>query len=439
MLKIRIKANTLLNIAGMCILGIVCFVCTQLGLSDKIPEFMTGFILCLGSQYIIYSFRKTHHSAQLFWILLAGYLLRILCLFLDLYGWGGSPIIHSGGDSENFYCISTEYYRNNFTNYSTKYPYVIWWIYEIFGQNRFLAQYVNVFFWFLTVKVIIHMCESFGIEEKNRLIPYMVLAFWPNWVFLSSILLRESIQIFFDALSFYYFVSWMRSRKMNKLVLAFLLVLPALYLHMVSIAVWAAYIVVLSVWDIKKQKMVFDFGKLLKMIFLCILFLIICFYTPLKGIVLSKINNGFTFYGITHQIADDGNSDYLREMDCQYWYQFIPFTVIRMFYFAFSPLPPNIRRLSDSLAFLMDVLPTFILTGGILWNMRRSKGRGGYAAAGLWVCFMLVGIFAWGTSNAGTAMRHRTIMIGVWMMAYCLSMEQRAEHYILQERIFDGE
>ena len=269
------------------------------------------------------------------------------------------------------------------------------------------------------------MCELFGIEEKNRLIPYMVLAFWPNWVFLSSILLRESIQIFFDALSFYYFVSWMRSGRINKLVLAFLAVWPALYLHMASLAVWAAYIVVLSVWDIKKQKMVFDFGKCWKLLFLGIIFVSICFITPLKGIVLSKLNTEFSFYGITHQRAPVANSDYLREMDCRYWYQFIPFTVIRMFYFVFSPLPPNIKRVVDGIAFLMDSLPIFILTGCILRNIRRDKGRGDYAVARLWVCLMLVGIFAWGTVNAGTALRHRTIMVGVWMMAYCLSMEWR--------------
>ena len=282
-MEVRIKVNTLRNAAGVFVFMTACFICTQLGMSDKIPELMAGVVLCLGSGYIICVFRKACRSDQLFLILLAGYLLCVLCLFLDLYGRNFIPILHSGGDSEKFYKISIEYYQNNYRDYSTNYPYIIRWIYEIFGQNRLIAQYVNVFFWFLTVVVIVGICDSFGVGEKYRLIPYMIAAFWPNWIFLSSILLRESIQIFFDALSFSFFVSWMRSGKRGKLACAFLAVIPAMLLHMASVAVWAAYVVVLSVWDVKKQKMFFHLEKLLKLCFLCVLFVLISFTTPLRG------------------------------------------------------------------------------------------------------------------------------------------------------------
>lgn len=433
-LNIRIKTDILLNIAGMCIFGIICFTCTQLGMSDKIPEFMTILVLCPGSWYIIYFFRTKCRSDRLFGILLAGYLVRMVCLFLDLYGRRFVTILHSASDSEVFYSIAVEYYHNNYMNYSTRYPYVIQWVYDVFGQNRLIAQYVNIFFWFLTVLVVVRLCESSEVGERRRLIPYMVLAFWPNWVFLSGILLRESIQIFFDALSFYCFVGWMRTGKIRKTVAAFLLVLPALFLHMASVAVWAAYVVVLSVWSVRKQKMVFHFGKWLKLLFLCVLLVAICLATPLEGIVLSKLNNGFSFYGITHQIFGDGSSDYLREMDCRYWEQFIPYTVIRMFYFVFSPLPQDFRGVADAMAFLMDSLPIFILTGCMLRNMGWHKRQRGYVAAGLWVCIMLAGIFAWGTSNAGTAMRHRTVAVGVWVMAYCLSLGGKGAQWAGKKR-----
>lgn len=431
-LDVRIKANSLVNIAGTCIFGMLCIACTQAGVSDNVPMLMTGLVLCVGSQYIMWRFRKMCRSRLPFWILLVGYLLRVLCLFFDLYGGRYVQIPHDDANSDSvvFYRISTEYYQNNYTNYSTRYPYIIWWIYEVFGQNRLLAQYANIFFWFLTALVVIRMCESFEVKEKHRLVPYMVLAFWPNWVFLSSILVRESIQIFFDALSFCYFVGWMRSGEKKNLVSAFLAILPALFLHMASVAVWAAYVVVVSVWDVKRQRMVFHFRKWLKLLVLFALFVTICLATPLKGIVLSKLSNGFSFYGITHHIFYDGGSDYLREMDCKYWAQFIPFTIIRMFYFVFSPLPWDFRGVADGMAFLMDSLPICILTGCIIWNMTKRKGQRGYVAAGLLICIMLVGIFAWGTSNAGTAMRHRTMMVGIWVMTYCLSMGRG---------IFDGE
>lgn len=396
-----------------------------MGLSDKVPGLVAGFVLCLGSVYILWTFRKTHSSQQLFWILTAGYLLRMLCMLLDLCARGGITILHSGQDTEKFYRLSVAYYANDYGDYSTNYPNVLRWIYEVFGQSRLIAQYANIFFWFLTACVIIHMCESAGIGEKHRMVPYAVLAFWPNWVFLSSILLRESIQIFWDSLSFYCFVGWMRSGRRGRLVLAFLAVLPAIYLHMASVAVWAVYIAVASVWDAGKQKASWRFGKQAKMLFALALFAAFCLLTPFRGVVLSKMNREFSLWGITHQIFYDGRSDYLREMDYRYWYQLVPFTVVRMFYLVFSPLPWDFKGVRDVLAFLMESLPILLLTGEMCRNIRSGKGSAGYAKAGLLVCVMIVGIFAWGTSNAGTAMRHRTVMAGVWVMAYCLSMASR--------------
>lgn len=424
-LEVRIKDDILLNAVETCLFGMVCFIGMQLGVSDRVPELMSGLVLLLGSWHILHAFRKSCRSWQFFWILSAGYLLRVLCLFLDLYGGSHIPIPHGGTDSDSvqFYRISIEYYQGIYKNYSTNYPHVIRWIYGVFGQNRFIAQYVNVFFWFLTALVVIRACESFGSSERQRLVPCMVLAFWPNWVFLSSILLRESIQIFFITLSFCLFLTWMRSGKAGGLVFGFLLVLPAMFLHMASVAVWVAYAVVLSVWSVEKQKMVLCFGRLLKLFFLLVLLAMLFVFTPLRGIVLSKASMEFSLQTITHRSFNDGGSDYLREMDCQYWHQFLAFTAIRMFYFLFSPLPKDFRGAADLMAFLADSFSIFVLIGCTLWNMKRNRRRRGYAAAGLFVCMMLAGIFAWGTSNAGTAMRHRTKMIGVLAMSYCLSMK----------------
>lgn len=417
-MKITINTN---SIGGKTILAAFCFIyllCAIFEIFDKIPEMMTVFVLGMGSLYIAYSLKRESSSNQLFVILFMGYILRIICLFLDLYGRGVVRIIHSGSDSEKFYRISKQYYNNDYSVYVTNYPYLLRWIYAVFGENRLLAQYVNVVCWFLTVIIIIRACELFKVKKKKRIIPYLLLAFWPNWVFLSSILLRESIQIFFDTLSFYYFIRWMRLGRRKDWILAFLAVLPAVYLHMASMAVWVAYIAILSVWNQKRRKIEIRFDKLVKMLLLFSIMIAAFYRIPfLMESFMSKVEK-FSLYDITHRPFLTGGSDYLSDMDCQYWSQLIPFTMIRMFCFVFSPLPQDFRGAGDAIVFLVDSVSVFFMAGKMLWNLKRSENSS-YIFTGIITCIMVVGIFAWGTGNAGTAMRHRTMLAGIWIMTYC--------------------
>lgn len=425
---IRYDMRTVFGSMCLTALLLICFFCTCLGISDKSPEMINILVLGVGSLYITLYLGRKCKSKLSFWILMSGYGIRLACLLVDLYGRDFITILHSGVDSEKFYRIACWYYQGDYSRFSTYYPYFLRCVFEIFGQNRFIVQYVNVFCWFLTAVLVIKICDLFEIPEKKRVFAYMVFAFWVNYIFLSSILMRESIMIFLDTCSFFYFIRWMWSGKKMDLCAAFLLVIPPVILHIASIALWAAYLFIMAVWYRKKQKIIIYLQKWMKPLILLLIGGMLFYCMGLKEFVLSY-TGGFSLYEITHREWGTAGSQYLINMDCRYWGQFFPFTIIRMFYFIFSPLPMDMRGLGDLLAFLCDSLPIFLLTVRICWNIRKKIVKG-YVVAGLLCCVLFVVIFAWGTGAAGTAMRHRTLMIGIWTMTYVLSIERKTEKRI---------
>ena len=138
---------------------------------------------------------------------------------------------------------------------------------------------------------------------------------------------------------------------------------------------------------------------------------------------MTKFSGEFSIYAITHHNFSAGGSDYLANMDYKYWYELIPFTLIRMFYFVCSPIITECRGLQDYLCVLGDVLPTLFVMLNIGINMRKRKPSR-YALVGIWSYVITVGIFAWGTANAGTAMRHRGLLWGILIATYCIGFEK---------------
>lgn len=395
-----------------------CLLCTLLNISDAIPELISILVIAIGSLLIFVWLYKIYPYFQSV-IIFSGYILRIVCLLLDLYGRNYFTILHSGADSEGFFSMAVRYYNGDYSESYTWYPFILRGIFAVFGQNRIVAQYVNIIFWLLTVLLILKICYQFYVPVHHRLIACGLLAFLPNNIFLSSILLRESIMIFFDLLGMYFFIRWMKKGKFNCLLLAFLAPIPAIVLHTASISIWVTFAFIISVWD--RQEHIFRITTKTGIVLIGFtIFLSTLYFTDLKTIFMTYFNQGFSIYAITHRVYDIGGSNYLTNMDYQHWYELVPFTLIRMFYFVCSPILTECRGLQDYLCFLGDVVPTVLVIFSIMINMRK-KEVSRYSFVGILSYIMTVGIFAWGTANAGTAMRHRGLLWGILIASYCIS------------------
>ena len=420
---IQIKRDGILVFTFIiCVLiGVVLLTFTSMGVTDEIPVIIWMWMLVVGSALVYCGLKQILQDKSQLIVVYAGYLLRCLLDFVDVYGRNYITLLLSGGDADGFYIIASSLHEGMVgVPVLTKYPYVLNYIFKVTGDNRFLAQYINILFWILSVTVICRICRRFGTTQRAQLFILLVWSFLPTGLLLTSILLRESMEMFFGLWSFERFLAWMQEGRGCDIVKAFVYVIPAIILHSASVALWGCYFIIFLFWNTNTHK--FFFQKKTGFLFvLGVLGLSLLIKSPLSDLFLAYFGSDFSLYGLTHKFFVQGGTDYLVGMDCQNWMEFIPYTIIRMFYFLFSPLPTEARGMGDMIAFLTDGLPLFVIIVYITRSFRRQDASlKGYILAALLGAFMFAFIFAWGVSNAGTALRHRYLAWPIFIVALCI-------------------
>ncbi len=397
-----------------CLLGLIL---TMAGISDMYPGFISLAVLGTGTVLIIRLFWKKTTRNNQFVILLTGYILRVFVMLLNIYGRGIIPIPNTNSDCEGFLWTASQYYQKIETMEYTKYPYIINGIFQFFGMNRVVAQYTNTIVWVMCVMLLMRMWKKFVLSDRVKTLTLVLAALWPNYILATMQLQRESLIAFFNMLAFCYLIEWLDGEKNCWLLFSFLATLPAALLHSASMVIFAANVAIIAVWNRKKKKIEISF-KTMAIIIIGVIGILLLFYSPLNQILFSYIRIGdiswraiYEFYQVAFV---EGGSDYLRNMQVNNVWQFAGATLIRMIYFMISPVPWEWRGLQDVIAFFMDGaihVALFVLLVRC-WIKTRNHKKRAYMLFGFLYVLAFAGIFCWGTSNAGTAMRHRSILTG---------------------------
>jgi 4-amino-4-deoxy-L-arabinose transferase-like glycosyltransferase len=120
------------------------------------------------------------------------------------------------------------------------------------------------------------------------------------------------------------------------------------------------------------------------------------------------------FLGGVAESRASGRTVYLQGMQPTSIGDLITQTPIRIVYFLFSPFPWMIGSFNDLFA-LLDAFLYFILAIYSYKTLKiLKKENKGLAVALFLIIIIFVTTFAWGTSNFGTALRHRHKM--VWLL-----------------------
>ena len=85
-------------------------------------------------------------------LLMAGYIARLIYLYLDVYK--NFTLTGGGSDADGFWNNAVERYQGNEVSEYTQYPYIIKGLLHIFGENRLLAQYINILVWLFAVLIL---------------------------------------------------------------------------------------------------------------------------------------------------------------------------------------------------------------------------------------------------------------------------------------------
>ena len=369
------------------------------------------------------------HSRTLFTIISVSYFLRISFMFFDIYGRNIFLLPGSGADTEVFHSQAVAFAQTGqegITNYVS----FIGWIYRLVGSERIFAQYVNVILSILTIFIAVRILEKLRVSERAMQISIFILAFLPNYMIISAILLRESLLIFLLALSLLLFVNWWTENRVTHFLLSLVFVLFAAYFHSGAIANGVVYVVAFILCNNPMRK--FQINR--KSVILSVVFL------AAFSVFFNKYGSQFFDYFASIDSAEDvaakneqanaGGAAYNAEIvSNDTFFGMIINTPVKIMYFLFSPFPWDWRDLNDMIAFIFSsVFFLVCLIMGVRALLRKDFNQNMIWLL-LFLALVSAVIFGWGTSNAGTALRHRDKFLVNYIVMLAISLNALSFRY----------
>ncbi len=305
----------------------------------------------------------------------------------------------------------------NFTipHYATFiYTKIIGVIYFISGRVPLLVQFVNVILGVLIVYYVYKIIIELGATKRNAQIGSVITALFPTLCLYSVITLRETFVSFFVIVSVFYFFKWLNSGRVSKLVLtaAFLLLSSALFGAMIVIGV--VYAIFFVFYEVKTKKWKLISKQSVLGIFIAILVIII-YGSFLLDKIPADIRLVFSpdYMGSRVTGAAKGGSTYLVGFTPNSILDIIIQSPVRMVYFLFAPFPWMISSPGQ----ILGLIDAFLYLVFVFYAIRGLKYLKKYNNPAFWavisMLLIIIGTFAWGVSNFGTAVRHRQKIVGL--------------------------
>ena len=147
-------------------------------------------------------------NSQIYLILLSGLSIRVFLALFDTYY--GSP--GSSGDATRFHSCASylagftisdygklicDYYYFPYTLSSIDtYVNLLKYVYIIFSPNQFIGNLTSVLFWLFSSILILKILKKMNISDNKIFIVLIFFSFSPSSIIFTSVILRESIQLF---------------------------------------------------------------------------------------------------------------------------------------------------------------------------------------------------------------------------------------------------
>lgn len=367
-----------------------------------------------------FSWRKNSESKWEIIVLLIGLFARIAICYLNEY-MGDAALIGGGNDGATFLLTATEYYNGDFHRVYTRYPYVLYGIFQVTGVNPFAAIFVNVICWGLSVLVMQKSCKRLHIKGIYRILALLILAWLPTNIWITTILYRDTLVMLFVFLSFYLLLCWMQEGKIKNVILAVVMTGLATLLHGGSIMALIPIAVTVVFYSRESECFRFTKKNILLICAIAVCLIVFLLIPPIGEVLLRKIpsmENGPIemlngWLAAKYDYSSEAGSNYLVGRYLTGYFDLIPMTIQRVYYHMFSPAPDMWRGIVDIAAFFGSTALIYGIAM-LLWIVsifRKSKD------AYRFVMFMEIAttvvLYAWANVNAGAALRHREKIIGM--------------------------
>ena len=430
---VRVDRKITINTTVMVIVAIFSYCASRL-FADNIYTFISLLWVMLISTFMITDSQTFPLSCQKRMWILFGILIRCVLALWASFGTGPiAVLLAQESDQEKFFNISLNYFQGDFHAYSTRYPYVLNFIYHFVGPGMIVPRFINILLWYLGFRVVFrYALNNFDLSDfrkqkwTNRLIFFYM--FMPYGMMLSQEVLREGIESLFLIISLRMLFQWLKNNRLWQIILSGLAACVAILFHAGNIAMLCVIVFAYGFWNVKGDRWRNFWMAIKSRRGLCVILLImgaLPIYAFINKIYrLDGLPNSISLATIQSFSFLEGRSDYIRDIPIvKSPIPFIFWTLYRMLYFWISPSPRFWNSPVDIFAFVVDVVPWLYLLLSYFIGWRKNS-ISKESKIGIVLFLIYTFVFGWGTANAGTAMRHRDMLIGVASFIGLLSLNK---------------
>lgn len=377
--------------------------------------------IVLYSIVFLYANRKIKMDRRLSCVIWGAIIVRFFFSVGNLYLFPDF-LPHAGSDTIVF--ERTGYYLAtglmDISTYSwDHYPRLIYFVYLIIGRSPLVIVTINGVASILAAIHVYKIIEILTKSSKKASIALSLFLFFPHNIIFSSIILRESLIIFFMTLSLLKFIAYTKSKKIKTAILSTLYLLLAATLHAGMLFLGIGYLL----YIIRDKQVIRRFDRLKKpivIILIITIFIGLYFYSDQAFRKIASYDSIDSIVNQVNRTSDNaGGSAYLTSFKVNNLFDMVLFLPIRIIYLMFSPMVWDIRNINDIIAFTLDSVFYIYMIARISKQILKAdfKHENNTVFLSLLIGLIAsVSVFALGTSNAGTALRHRFKVLPLMML-----------------------
>lgn len=388
---------------------------------DTVSNAVAAVLIIVHSFVLFWYFSHNKRLRKFSRSLVMAHLLRLSILFIDLFAYPAISLPNGHGDEELFYANSVAYALTGYTRRGL-YPQVVGTMMRAIGFNRLYIQYISMLCAIVALIYFAYTLSHTDTDEKIQKKTFQIVCILPNYAILSSLLMREAVIYMFLSISIFFFVRWAKEKKEIFFFEAAAFVMPAAAFHSGTIAVLVGYLLIRLFYDNKKERVNIRFSNVVLSLLLA--FVAVYIVNRTGDIFLNKFGNIDSLEDVAN-VRDTAGSSYVRYVgNSNNPLSFILFTPLRLFFFLFAPLPWMWRGIGDFIAFSFSSMYYLVSIWNIFKYLRTHEEKNRILIIALFIiAFAAVFVFAWGTSNAGTASRHRDKLLLMFALLLALSRD----------------
>lgn len=388
------------------------------------PENPYAIIVAIAVQsiaIIINIFTAKEEMRQVRFQLLFGYLARIIILVIDIYGRSYIKIPQSGADSGMYYTSAVTVMREGSSDRGGLYSQIMGEAFKFIGSNQLFAQYINLLSSMLVLYLIAQILINLKINNNILHWSMWIICLFPTYTMLSVIFLREVFVSFFVAISIFCFVRYLTHDNAITLILSFATILPGAALHAGVLALPVGYIIILILYNNKEQAFTLNVIGVLSSIVLALVFL---FIVTQSGDTFTEKFNKVEDIDDVANTNDAGGSSYAQYVgNSSNPLSMVIFTIPRIVFFLFSPMPFQWRNPIDAITFICG---SALYLTSVYFSIKTIKNSDNRLYKSLVISLLIIAfcgvfIFGWGVANTGTALRHRDKLFSIFAILLGIS------------------